>query len=338
MASPYIAVLNVGGAMLIEMIIGFVCGKFGFITQKSVQKLNKFVFKATLLPQMCRAFAQKNLYAMNFTPLAGCALMSLSTQILLAIVVNILYWKKDSFEIFLGIQLPVIYLNYVIIGVPLFNSIWGEENNAITGVIIMSNDLIIIPIYQALTSIYKMKKAKLEVADGDGDRESDVKGFTWYDVLTIILNIFKSPLIQGIILGIIWSLTTLELPIYLDRVLSTLQACVVGCALFCVGGLLSTFSLLGCTWGEFLLGMFFRFIIMPLFSCVYSYAIGLTGTETRQCLVMCLVTSSSACSSISLAANVKPGVSTTLILWSTIFFIPFIMAWLSVLDALNLFL
>ena len=334
MVSPYISVLNVGGAMLIEMIIGFVCGKLGLITQKSVDKLNKFVFKATLLPQMCRSFALKNLYAMNFKPLAGCALTSISTQIILAIVVNVIYWKKDLFEIFLGIQLPVIYLNYVIIGVPLFNSIWGEENNAITGVIIMSNDLIIIPIYQALTSIYKIRKAKEEAVDGD----EEVKGFTWHDVLMIILNIFKSPLIQGIILGIIWSLTTLTLPIYLDRLLSTFQSCVVGCALFCVGGLLSTFSILGCSWLEFILGMLFRFIIMPLFTCIYSYAIGLSGVETRQCLVMVLVTSSSACSSISLAANIKPGVSTTMILWSTIFFIPFIMAWLSVLDALNLFL
>ena len=57
MGNYVFAVLNVGGAMLIEVIIGYVTVRLKLISQKSVEKMNKFLFKATILPQMCRALS-----------------------------------------------------------------------------------------------------------------------------------------------------------------------------------------------------------------------------------------------------------------------------------------
>ena len=327
----YLSVINVGVAMLLIIILGFVCVKVKIVKPKNIPKINKFVFKITLIPQMCRAFALKDLYSMSFKPLLGCILMSITTQILLLIIVQFIP-TTDKFKTFLGIQLPVVYLNYVIIGVPLFNSIWGEENNAITSVIILSNDLFIIPIYQVLVSIYKIRKARESATEGEE------ANFSCSDVLKIIGNVFKSPLIQGIIIGIIWSLSTLPFPQYLQTLTVSLSGCVVGVSLFCVGGFLSQYSLMACSWTEFLVGMFLRFFIMPLLSCCYSYAIGLNNTQIRQCLIMVLVTSSVACYTISSAAEINPGVSTSMILWSTALFVPIMIAWLASLDALGLFI
>lgn len=336
----YTSVLNVGISFLLVMTCGFIAKKTKIIRRKHINAVNKYVIRITLLPQMCRAFAMRNLYKMNFKPLLGCICMSLTTQIVLGIFCAIVP-LKNKFETFIGLVLPVIYLNYVIIGVPLFNSVWGEANNAITSVIIMSNDIVIIPVYQTCASLFKIQKEKQKLAKkaqvhGE-DVTGDAKKFTIKDFGKILLGILKSPLIQGILIGMVYSLTTLPLPVYIDRVLYTFQASCVGLALFSAGGFLASTSLISCTWFEFFTALSFRFIVMPFFSCVYSYAIGLTHQQIRQCLLMCLVTSSTAVYPIAQGTGIKVGVASTMVLWSTVLFVPFMVVWNLVLDSLKLF-
>lgn len=338
----YTSVINVGVAFLLIMAAGFIAKKLKVTRSRHIAAVNKYVIQLTLRAQMCRAFALKDLYSMSFKPLLGCVCMSLTTQILLAIYVAVIP-VQNKFETFIGLVLPVVYLNYVIIGVPLFNSIWGEANNAITSVIIMSNDIVIIPIYQTCASLFSVRKSKEEAAKKaaenqvDGEDVTEGKKFTIKDFGKILLNVFKSPIIQGIIVGMIYSLSTLKLPIYLDRFLYTIQASCVGLALFSAGGFLAKTSLISCTWLEFFTAIGFRFIVMPFFSCVYSYAIKLTNQQIRQCLLMCLVTSSTAVYPIAQGTGIKVGVASTMVLWSTILFVPFMILWNFVLDKMNLF-
>jgi predicted permease len=110
------------------------------------------------------------------------------------------------------------------------------------------------------------------------------------------------------------------------------------CALFCVGGFLAQHSLIACGWDELIIGISFRFIIMPLFGLIFSHVIGLTGTESRQICVMASVTSALACYPMSVASKIGESVASTMIFWTTILFVPVIMLWLYVLDKLNLFI
>lgn len=329
----YTNILNTGIALLLEIALGFVCIKFKFIPKKYLAAINKYDFKLTFIPLMARSFAIRDLYSMNFKPLGACVLMSISSQILLAILCFSLPFQ-DKFRTFLGILLPVIYINYVIIGIPLFDSIWGSENNAITSVIIMSNDLIIVPVYNVLSTIYNMRLRNKTLRESNLPEEK----FTFTTILKVIKNVFMSPIIQGIIVGIIWSLTTISLPLYLDKLMIVISQTISACALFCVGGFLAQHSLIACKWSEFVIGVLFRFIIMPLLGLVFSYAIGLTATESRQVCVMASVTSAVACYPISVSTRIGEGVASTMIFWSTVLFIPFVIFWLWILDQLNLFI
>ena len=331
--TDYTNILYVGIALLLEIFIGFICIKFKFVPKEYIPPINNFDFKVVFLPLMARSFAIRDLYTMNFMPLAACALMSLSTQIILAILCFIIPFQ-DKFAQYIALLLPIVYVNYVIIGIPLFDAIWGSEHNEITSVIIMSNDMLIVPIYQIVTAIYKLRKTNIERrANGQPEEKFTIKA-----LLLIFLNIFKSPIMQGIIVGIIWSLTTIKLPVYLDRLMLTIANTITACALFCVGGFLAQHSLIACKWYEFILGLFFRFIVMPLLGCLFSDALGLSNSEIRQVTVLACVSSAFATYSISVNSGIGTGIASTMIFWTTILCIPFVILWLWVFDSLDLFL
>jgi predicted permease len=170
--SKYTNILNTGGSLLLQIVIGFVSIKFKMLPFKYIDAVNKYDFRIAFIPLMARLFASKDLYSMNFKPLGACALMSVATQISLAILCFALPYK-EKFKTFLGLFLPAVYINYVVIGIPLFDAVWGSENNAITSVIIMSNDLIIVPVYQVLTTIYSMMMRNKALSDSDTPKEKN---------------------------------------------------------------------------------------------------------------------------------------------------------------------
>ena len=88
---------------------------------------------------------------------------------------------------------------------------------------------------------------------------------------------------------------------------------------------------------EFIIGLIFRFVIMPLLGCLYSVAIHLSNSEVRQVTVLACVTTAFACYPISASSGIGMGVSSTMIFWSTILCIPFVILWLWIFDTLGLF-
>lgn len=331
--ADYLPIIWVGLALILEIAIGFVCVKFGILPKTYLAHVNKFDFRVVFIPLMARAFAIRNLYTMNFKPLSACILMSLATQITLAILIFAIPFE-DRLGTYISIQLPVIYVNYVIIGIPLFNSIWGEANNAITSVIIMSNDIVIVPIYQILAAIWKIRKTNEERRENNEPEEK----FSYKIVIRAFLSVFKSPIIQGIIIGIIWSLTKLKLPLFFDRLMLILAQPIVALALFCVGGFLAQHSLIACKWSEFIIAIVWRFIVMPFFVILFGWLMKLSNTEIRQCCAMAAVTCAVAVYPMSMDTGVGAGVASTMIFWTTLLCVPFIIAWLYTLDALHLFM
>lgn len=330
--ADYTNIIMVGISLLLQIAFGFILVKFNVFPRENIPKVNKFCFKLCFIPLMARAFALRDLYSMNFLPLAAMACMSVGTQLLMGVIFFLPL--KDPFATYLSLLLPCVYINYVIIGIPLFNTIWGEENNAITSVVIMSNDIIIVPVYQCLSAIYHHRRRnKDRKARGEEEEKMSFKVF-----LGIIGNVFKSPIIQGIILGIIWSLIKVKLPLVLDRLMYIMASCVSGLALFCVGGFLSQHSLIACHWGVFIGGLVIRFLLMPLLACVFSYAVGLSATESRQCCALSCVTTAVAAYPMSATNGIGMGVSTTMIFWTTVLVVPVIIFWLWVLDMLGIFI
>jgi len=327
----YSETFSTGGSMLFQIFVGYIVIKYGFLPKEFIGLINGFVFRVNFVPLMARAFWNRNFGSLDFKPMLVTSCASISTQ--LALCILFLLPLEDPFFTYLSMVLPIIYLNYLIIGVPIFNSIWGEANNQITAVVIISNDLIIVPMYQILTTIYKIRQRNKENLENG----KEIEKFSLSIIYEIAKNVISSPIIIGIIIGMTWSFIGLPNPIIIDQFMSVISQSTMGLALFCVGGFLSQHSFIACKWSIFLSSLFFRFIVMPSFSGLFGYLFGLSNLETRQCMIMTSFNTATICYSMSQTAGFGPDVSTTMVFWTVVLVVPMVTLWLWVLDQFKLF-
>ncbi|KAH0791592.1 Auxin Efflux Carrier family protein [Histomonas meleagridis] len=113
--------------------------------------------------------------------------------------------------------------------------------------------------------------------------------------------------------------------------------CVLALSCFCVGSFLAVNSLLSCPPIQFIICAVSRHIIMPIFAGLFSAAFGLSAKASRQAIIITTLPTGMATYLMSSNSNVGTGVSSTMIFWTNIFFVPIIILWFTVLDALGIF-
>ena len=80
-----------------------------------------------------------------------------------------------------------------------------------------------------------------------------------------------------------------------------------------------------------------RHIVFPLLIALFCYAFKVNGKLSRQCIIMGCLPSASASFPLEAEADLKPGLASTLIFWTTIFCVPFQILWLFVMNQFNIF-
>lgn len=325
-------VIQIGGGLIINILIGFVTVKLGIFPTKSIPVLNKFLLKICFLPLMAKSIWQRDLSSLSIMPFAVGACANISLHLLMAVIFFIPF--KDSFKIYLSTILPTIYVNYLIIGFPLFNAIWPENENVMISVQALSNDPISVTLFLLLANIYKIREAnKKHKMLEDGLEEK----FSLKILLNIILRVILNPIILGIVLGFIYAATKFDKCPFLDKLLTYLQGSVLSLCLFCVGGFLSQNSLIAANFIRFVVSVLLRHIVFPLLIALFCYAFKVNGKLSRQCIIMGCLPSASASFPLEAEADLKPGLASTLIFWTTIFCVPFQILWLFVMNHFNIF-
>lgn len=319
--------------MLIEMLLGFVLIRYKFMSYSSVQPLNNFLVKVCYLPMITRNLARQHLQSMSFMPFV----ISILTTGTWAILLTLLFLGpfKDKFYMYLSTYLASLYVNYLIIGLPLFNSLWGEEENSVVVIQNLSGDLFGVPIYLVLMNIYTVQRNNKRHEEAN---DGEVEKLSWKLVLDILIRIITNPFIIGNILGFIYSSTGWKMCPYLDELMMRLQNAVLQLCLFCVGGFLSQRNIIACHWAHFIGTILIRHIGYPLVGALYCAAFGLSARLSRQILIMCCLPAATASFLLSNQYDTGPGVASTSILWTTLLCIPFMVAWLFVLDKLGIFI
>ncbi|EAX95214.1 Auxin Efflux Carrier family protein [Trichomonas vaginalis G3] len=327
----YGRVISVGCSILTQMIIGFIVVKTGLLKAEKIPMINRFCFLYMFFPLVLRFLAHQTVADLDFMPFGIMAAASAIAQVLLTLLMVVPF--KNRFLTYVSSYFPAIYVNYVIVGLPIFTSIWPKANILIVSMITMSNDLVTAPVYLVEAAIVAlMNRNKIHV-----EKNEPKEKFSFKIILNILKGLVTSPIILGDALGFIVAAIGKGVPTWVDRIISIDADGVLGVALFCVGGFLASHSIIACSWWKFIFCMFVKFILYPIIVAFVCWIFKLTPFLARCCTIMSTLPTASSCYMMAEAAGFGAGVSSTMIFWSMVLFIPFIIAWSAVLDALNIF-
>ncbi|EAY21825.1 Auxin Efflux Carrier family protein [Trichomonas vaginalis G3] len=331
MGLDYAKVISVGMALLTEMIIGFLFVKLKLLSGKKVPMLNKFCYQAMFFPLVFRFLANKTLSELDFKPFVVLAVGSLCTQVLLLLL--FLFPFKDRAETYIATFWPSLFVNYVIVGIPIYNSIWDPKNVIIVSIITLSNDVITTPVYLIESGVYNLfKRNRIHRENGE-----ETEKFSFKIFLSILKLLATSPIILGDLCGFICACIGKGVPTYLQRIMDIVADGVLGLALFCVGGFLASHSIIACPWWQFIFALAIKFIVFPIIVGLIASAFKLSHTLCRCCTVLSTLPTASSCYMMAQGNGFGQGVSSTMIFWTMALFIPVVLAWFAVLDALKIF-
>lgn len=328
----YTNVISVGCGIIFLIIVGFISVKFGIIKSSSLAPVNSFLFRPCFTWLIAKNVMYEDLKKLDFKPFGIVALSAIATQLILTF--TFLFKNDDKLAFFLSTMLPSTYINYIIIGIPIFDAIWPGQDIQILTVITLCNDIITAPIYMFLGGIYNyICKNKEHVAKGEPKDK-----FSFKILLTILLNILKSPIIIGYIIGFIWAGIGIPRCVFVDTMITTSSQCILALSCFCVGSFLAEHEIVACPWYQFLICALSRHVLMPIIAGIFSWAFGVSAKQSRQTIIISTLPTAVASYLLSSNTNVGTGPSSTMIFWTNIFFIPAIIVWFVILDKLNLFI
>jgi predicted permease len=329
--SPYNNVIHVGGAIILMIALGFLLSKLKVIDPKVFDPMNRFVFRCCFIGLILKIVIHQRLETMDFTPLVILVCSMFTANLLLALTT--LYPVPDRFQTFLETMLPSTYVNYMITGFPIFNAIWGEENNVTATIITLSNDLMTVPLYYFLCGVHKfVLKNREHRAKGE-----ELEKFSLRIFRDIALNILLSPIIIGYIIGFIWAGFHIPVPLFMNEVIRVLSDVVVPLSCLCIGGFLAQHSLISCHWAQFAIGLVVRHILCPIIAGVFAKLMNGGATMARQCMIMSALPSAVASYLLSSNQGIGTGMASTMVFWTNIVFLPVIIVWFLTLDGLRLF-
>lgn len=327
----YSNVIQVGLGIILMIFIGFILSKTKVVAADTFNKLNLFLFKQCFPFLVASNLARRDIYTFDLMPFCIGAFSCISMMIVYSLV--FLFKLQDKFNMFLSTILPIISINYIIIGLPIFNSIWSENENLIVFIVCLSNDMIIIPIYLIMSDLYKIYKSNLE----HREKGEEVEKFNIASCGKILKNVFINPIILGYIVGISWSLLKLPIFRFFDTILIYMSQVVFAGSCLCVGSFLAQRSLISCPILQFVFCLAGRHVIMPSFTVLYCKLLKVKGKTATQCVVLTALPTAVGSYLLASSCGVGQGAASTMIFWTTIIFLPAIIVWMIILDKLNVF-
>lgn len=192
--------------------LGMVVRKIGLINSEENKRLNRMVFLVFF-----SALIFNNIYKNDIGEIINPKLMGFGAAgVVGACILTTLFVvsiEKDNKKRGALIQ-AIFRSNFVILGLPITLNICGEESAAVTAMMI----IVVVPIYNLLAVVV------LEVFRGGR-----------IDAKEVIVQIFKNPLIMGALMGLLFKLFNLHLPLVLENVVDDMAGVTTPMALLILG-------------------------------------------------------------------------------------------------------
>ena len=338
MGNIYTDVLQVGVAMLIIIAIGWFLQFRGIVTAEEFNSCNSLCSKIGLPFLMFNTLVKQSIQDISFMPLVITILMNVSSHIILLLV--FIFRKEDALEYYVTLEISSCYVNYVVIGMPIFISLWGEESEKVAVICPFAHYFFVVPLYMLLTNLIKIKKEKAEAAESGANQSEDIDikvSITLKDVGLAFWHSIKTPLVLGAFIGLIWSCTTLTAPTFLTTLTNTIGDIVVVLSLLCIGSFLETNSIIACSWGTLLICLFVRFVFGPVVALGWCKALKVSGTLGKQCTVLSSMPVSTVAYILATSTGFGEAASSSMVFWTVILIVPLVMLWFYIFDATNVF-
>ena len=126
----------------------FLCFKFHLLPMSGISPLNLFLYKVCYLCMISRNLMKRKFSELNFYPFLVGTFTTISTHIIFVLMFLVPF--KDKFKNYLSAVLPCSFVNYLVIGFPIFDSIWDSNENIMVPMVALVGLLHILHQKQAL--------------------------------------------------------------------------------------------------------------------------------------------------------------------------------------------
>lgn len=323
--------INAVAPIIAMVAIGYILKKIGFMTPDFAKAANKLVFRL-FLPCMLflNVYRIEDLGGMDFGYVAY-VLLAVLAIFAVTLPLTLVVTKTNARR---GALLQSVFRsNYALIGIPLSQSLFGDEGVAVATLL----SAIVVPAFNILAVI------SLSIFRPSGGKPS---------VKKIALGIVKNPLIQAVLLGLVtlglrallarggvgFRLSDIE-PLF--KVLNYLSNMATPMALLVLGAQFE-FSAVSSLRREILFGSLMRTVAVPVFGLGSAYALMRSGvlplTGAHFAAFVAVFATPVAVSSVPMAQEMDSDVTlagqlvvwTTLISALTVFLAAFVLRWVGV--------
>ena len=258
----FILSINVVAPLFLTIMFGYFIRRINRVDEYTLKKMNNLIFK-TFLPMLLFF----NVYSTNIEGAIDVRLMILApTCILLSCLgacAVVPFMVKASKKRGVVVQ-AVFRSNFVLVGLPVVLSLFGEDGAGITSILIA----VIVPMFNFLAVIV------LEVFRGGN-----------LNLKTIIKGIITNPLILASLLGILMLVLQIKLPTIFEKTISDMSKIATPLALVVLGG---SFRIekINKNLKPLIIGVIGKLIIVPLIFIPIAIYLGFRDIELASVMIM----------------------------------------------------
>ncbi|MDR1886342.1 MAG: AEC family transporter [Prevotellaceae bacterium] len=282
--SDFLFSINVVLPLFLLIATGYVLKQMRFVSEVFLSEANRFVFKFPLPLMLFQNI--RHTFEDSFTDSFNTRLI-LSAFVGIIIMIAVLFIAVPMFgkrRATTGSLIQGIYRsNFIIYGLPLATAMYGD--NAVIAVSMLMG--MVIPVYNIAAVIV------LNIF-------SETKSKSSLPFFTIIVNIFKNPLILACIAGFIAGRLNLRFPVFVEQPVDEIAKIATPLALMVMGGLFKFRGLMGNFTTVFAASLT-KLVLIPLIAMIVFVYMGFRELELAA--LLCLFATPTAVASFIMAEN-----------------------------------
>ena len=278
MLESFMVAFNAVAPFLILLGIGFAAVRMKLTDRDFMNRLNTLNYKLFFPFLMFNNVYSAKPENMPSVKLMLTGVLSVSLLVVLLVIIVPKIVKENPRR---GAIIQAIFRsNFIIYGIPLTTYVFGAERSSICGMMIL-----------IMVSLFNIAAVIVLEMFREGGKVSAKK---------LLLGIIKNPILQGCLVGLVFYLLQIRLPVFLATPVSSLAGLATNLALVILGASLK-FEELRKNSRTISIVLLVRLILLPVIMVAFAYFIGLRGVELF--LILMIFGTPVATSSYPMAQN-----------------------------------
>ena len=300
------------------LLLGFLAGKWRVMDNQNVQSLITFVMSFAIPCSLFLAVASTSLEDLRLQ--AGPALVLVIVYI--ALYGMSFFWAREKEHMNASdsavLALTLGFPNSAAVGLPLLASVFGPRATVTVAVSLAIGSITVSPI-------------TLMILEANG--KSARRGFAWKVMLSALWHSIKKPIVWAPVLGLVFSFTGLNLPVFASRSLAVLGSAADGAALVLTGLVVSAqvFQIRGST----LISVFLKNAAQPALALAAARAMNLSVEQIRYVTLIAAIPCGFFGVVFGKRFGSSPPLASSSLIASYIVGIPTLAVWIAVINHLS---